>query len=315
MSNLSNLKNMKTRLSYYGGQEQQDRMIRDKRWTLDHAVNYSYQGARVKAINSDKVVKALINPNKLKMDYDDKIISIGFEHGFTTGTVFEWINTNSKWLIYLQDLTELAYFKGDVRRCNYSISWESDGVIHSAYAAVRGPVETRIDSIQKGGINFDIPNHSLNILLPLTDETAKYFQRYSEFYLSNTNEIDRKICWRVEGRDAISTPGILEITAVEYYSNKFEDDIENGVVGGLIVEPIKQISEIEGEQIIKPRKTYTYKYNGSEESTWTFNNSLPIEIEINGKELTLKWTATYRGEISLQYGSAQLSITVESLFG
>jgi hypothetical protein len=27
-------------------------------------------------------VRALINPNKLKQDYDDKIISIGFEHGF-----------------------------------------------------------------------------------------------------------------------------------------------------------------------------------------------------------------------------------------
>jgi hypothetical protein len=26
--------------------------------------------------------RALINANKLKQDYDDKILSIGFEHGF-----------------------------------------------------------------------------------------------------------------------------------------------------------------------------------------------------------------------------------------
>jgi hypothetical protein len=43
-------------------------------------------------------------------------------------------------------------------------------------------------------------------------------------------------CWRVEAMDWISTPGILEVTAVEYYSNEFEDDVENGVVDGLIEE-------------------------------------------------------------------------------
>ena len=48
-------------------------------------------------------------------------------------------------------------------------------------------------------------------------------------------EDNKKICWRVEATDWISTPGILEISAVEYYVNEFEDDVENGVVGGLIV--------------------------------------------------------------------------------
>jgi hypothetical protein len=43
----------------------------------------------------------LINPNKLKQDYDDKIVSVGFEHGFTTGDVFEWRGTGTHWLIYL----------------------------------------------------------------------------------------------------------------------------------------------------------------------------------------------------------------------
>jgi len=46
-------------------------------------------------------VRALINPNKLKQDYDDKIISIGFENNFQCGDIFEWCNTNSHWIIYL----------------------------------------------------------------------------------------------------------------------------------------------------------------------------------------------------------------------
>lgn len=32
------------------------------------------------------------------------------------------MNTGTKWIIYLQDLTELAYFKGEIRRCNYTVS-------------------------------------------------------------------------------------------------------------------------------------------------------------------------------------------------
>ena len=57
----------------------------------------------------------------------------------------------------------------------------------------------------------------------------KYFKRYGKFYLKdNINDPDNKICWRVEATDSISTKGILEITAVEYYANETEDDTEKG---------------------------------------------------------------------------------------
>jgi hypothetical protein len=95
-----------------GGFSQQDRMIRDKRRSLDKALLSSYQSAWVKKQHYDfealmdgvreaDPVRALINPNKLKQDYDDKIISIGFEHEFQPGDIFEWCNTGTYWLIYL----------------------------------------------------------------------------------------------------------------------------------------------------------------------------------------------------------------------
>ncbi|MBO7079815.1 MAG: hypothetical protein J6W64_08425 [Bacilli bacterium] len=74
------------------------------------------------------------------------------------------------------------------------------------YAAVRGPVETKIDYIQKAGISVERPNFSLNILLPANEFNLNYFNRYSKFYLI---EDMKKICWRVEAIDWISTPGIL----------------------------------------------------------------------------------------------------------
>jgi hypothetical protein len=58
-------------------------------------------------------------------------------------------------------------------------------------------------------------------------------------------------------------PGILEINAIEYYSNDIEDDMENGIVGGLIVEPADPEpvrSLIVGENFIKPKREYEYKY-------------------------------------------------------
>ena len=69
---------------------------------------------------------ALMNPNKVNPNYDEKTISISYDSGFGLGTIFEWENTKTKLIIYLQDLTELSYFHGDVRRCNYQISWKDE---------------------------------------------------------------------------------------------------------------------------------------------------------------------------------------------
>jgi hypothetical protein len=57
MSNIKpyGLKNMATRLDYRGGFPQQDRMIRDKRKSMDRATLYSYQGAQVKEVNGMKM--------------------------------------------------------------------------------------------------------------------------------------------------------------------------------------------------------------------------------------------------------------------
>ena len=316
---MNNLNLMHARLGIRGGEVQQDRMIKDKRESLDKALLYSYQGAKVRKVGAEsaELELALINPNQTKQNYDDKIISIGYEYGYEPGTVFEWVNTGTKWLIYLQDLTELAYFKGDIRKCNYEINWENEeGEIEIVYAAVRGPVETKIDTGVKSGVSLDTPNHSLYLMLPGTKAIVEHFKRYSKFYLKPVTEGADPICWRVEATDTISMPGILEITAVEYYSNTDTDDVEKGIVDGLIVEEIPQPSAaaIEGEIFIKPKLSYTYKYIGSEDGNWSYDKTLPIEAKINGNEITIKWTKTYTGQFVLSYGKEEKTVVVESLF-
>ena len=307
-----------TRFRQGGGNLQQERMIKDKRRSLNHAVWNSYQAAEILQVDAEdrKPVRALINPNKLKPDYDDKIISIGHEYNFAPGTIFEWLGTKTYWIVYLQDLTELAYFRGDIRKCSYEIAWEDEDGIHKTYAAVRGPVETKINFIQKHGISIDTPNHSLSILMPKNEETLKYFKRYQKFYLQGD-----EMCWRVEATDWISTPGILEVTAVEYYANETEDDIDNGIVGGKVVELVPNTSEQEqaiiGDTFIKVKKAYEYSFNGKVAASWSVDPKYPVKLEPDmndPRKVNITWQSSYSGQFELKYGSFSKTIVVESLF-
>lgn len=338
--------NMAKRLISAGGFAQQQRMIKDKRHSLDQATKYSYQAAWVRKCAATEVeekdvqnlippVRALINPNKLKPDYDDKVISIGFEHKFNCGDVFEWCNTGSYWLIYLQDLDELAYFRGDIRRCTYQIPFMLDDELNVTYAAIRGPVETRIDYIQKHSISVDKPNYSLNLYIPKNEKTLKFFKRYQKFYIWPEDGTVYDTCWRVEAVDNISMSGIIEINAVEYYMNEFTDDKEAGLADAFdmpnpelkrkVIEDNKannKILAIEGEIFIKPKKEYEYDLNIKNiRGEWGIEgNNVPVKIVdkgINDKGyamIKLKWDSTYSGQFDLVYGSAKRTIVVESLF-
>ena len=312
------IKEQAVRLRQAGGNRQQERMIKDKRRSLDYAVWNSYQAAEIVKVDAAdrKPVRALINPNKLKQDYDDKIVSVGFEADIECGDVFEWLGTNTYWIVYLQDLTELAYFRGDIRKCSYEINWEDENGVHSTYAAVRGPVETKINFIQKHGISIDSPNYSLSLLLPKNEDTLNYFKRYTKFYLQGNDT-----CWRVEATDWISTPGILEVIALEYYANENEDDISNGIVGGKI-EPIQDpnkgdIVDIIGDTFIKVKKNYVYSFIGADEAQWWVDKKYPVILTIdpnNSKSIVVKWDQSYSGQFDLCYGDHKKTIVVESLF-
>lgn len=336
LSSVQGVNTLARHLYAAGGFAQQDRMIKDKRRTLDRAVLYSYQGAKVRKYIPDyldvmegvrqdipKQNNALINPNKLKPDYDDKIISVGYEFNLKAGDVFEWIGTDTYWLIYLQDLTELAYFKGDIRKCSYKISWkDEDGNIKYTYAAVRGPVETKIEFIQKNGTSTDVPNYSLNMMIPKNKDTLAWCKRYNKFLLSDGLNT---VSWRIEAVDSYSMENIIQFNAIEYYINKDKDDIENELINGLEQEatmfklenPALVSRKIQGEGFIKPKKSYTYTHYKA--GQWILDDKLPIDYEIDGSSITLKWTSSYSGQFDLQFKDNQdmietKTIIVESLF-
>ena len=300
-------------LEHFGGLPQHDRMVNDKYRSFQRALYYSYQRAFITPLGQEESVRALINPNKVKQDYDDKIVSVDYKYNLEPGTVFKWEDTQTYWLIYLQELTELAYFRGDIRRCKHTVNWkDEDGKVHSTYIAVRGPVETKINSIQKSGDSVDVPNHSLNILMPKNEFTQSYFKRYAKFYLQE----DQSICWRVEGFDSISMPGIIEINAVEYYINENEDS--EGIAGNLVISPIEEdvdtISPIKGEILIKPKISYIYTCE--EAGAWSIvEKDVPVELTLlEDNSVKIKWMKTHSGMFTIKCGAVERVIVVESLF-
>jgi hypothetical protein len=64
--NIPGLSVMSKRLAAMGGTPQQDRMIKDKFLSLERALKYSYQAAKVEKVGTGQEVSALINPNRLK---------------------------------------------------------------------------------------------------------------------------------------------------------------------------------------------------------------------------------------------------------
>lgn len=328
---MSNFEMMRKRLEWQGGIAQEDRMIKDKWRTLLRTLKYSYQACDIALAQAQQevlvegtepeypIVRALINPDKNKQDYDDKILSVDYIHQFKPGDVFEWKNTGTHWIIYLQQLTEDAYFRGEIRRCRYKIKFkDEDGNIYYTYAAIRGPVETQIDSIQKNQERIDKPNLSLNILMPRNEVTIKAFDRYKEFILDGR-------CWKVKAVDPISMTidrqGVLEVNAQEDYINEVTDDEINEIKDGLIVEPDEPTpnSEINGETFIKPAipEIYSVDIDGG---TWCIReNNVPVDIEpIDNKSVQITWKKMTSGQFTLVWNSGsdtyEKVIVVESLF-
>lgn len=320
---MNNLELMRLRLEKQGGVKQEDRMIKDKYRTFLKTLKYSYQGCDVQLAQhwydcGDEVdeprFRALINPDKTKQDYDDKILSIGYDSGYGPGDVFHWTNTDTYWIIYLQQLTEDAYFRGEIRQCRWKIKFkDKSGEWLDTWAAIRGPVETQINSIQKNQDRVDTPNLSLDILLPCNEKTMAAFDRYQEFLLAGR-------CWRVEAPDIISMKNVIEIHAEEYYIDHDTDDVEQEMKNGLILEKVEPKSDIEGETFVRPQ--FEYRFTAPEPGgTWKVREKdLPVSlVAIDGQTIAATWQAMKSGQYTLMWQKQDgncftKTVVVESLF-
>lgn len=314
---MNNLEMMKKRLNYEGG-NQEERMIKDKYRTFQKALLYSYQAAKVRKDEEDSIRKCLINPDKNKQDYDDKILSIDYAFGYKPGDIFDWVGTNTKWLIFLRELTEDAYFRAEIRRCKYQIKWidQDSNTEVSTWCYVRGPVETKINFIQKSGISVDTPNWTLELYMPATqDNIEKFKDRYSRFIFDDK-------AWEVQVTDSISMEGVLQVIALENYVNETLDSLEEDIDGYFKVVPVVPETGTEegiiGETFIKPG--FAAEYSGIEAGgEWSvLEANRPVTLTRSDSGVSILWNSMTSGQFTLQYivngETYQKVIVVESLF-
>ena len=312
---MENLELMKMRAKALNNDRQIERMVRDKLRSLHRSLLYSYQSAWIQKVGSEEENRALINPDKIKFDYDEKIVSVDPKWGYKPGDVFEWKNTGTHWLILKQELTEVAYFRGNCRRCQALEVFDKEtGEVETYWMAIRGPVETKINTIQKAGIVADVPNLTINAYVTKTDKTVKLFDRYQRFSFAGRY-------WKVTAPDSISTPGILEFTAEEDYDCDHNE---------LIVEitnpnpPVEEFqNDIIGETFVYPLSSTIYSVKETiYDADWSvilpsenkdIDDVLEYEILDDGN-LKVTWTAMVSGSFEIHYGDLVRTVIVQSLF-
>lgn len=318
---VSSLDNMKMRINYNGGGNQQDRMNEDKLRSLKKALLYSYQAATA-ILEDGREFRCLINPDKTKTEYRDKIISIPFEdvclnkdrvgktiEGFETigmkvGDTFEWKEDKTYWLVYLRYEEERAYFRAEIRNCDAEI--EINGKKYRGY--LRGPDGDETVWRTKHNISWvDIDYHAI-LYITNNEETKDYFYRFKKLKINDKP-------WEVQIVDAISNQGLIMVALKEDFSNeladkmlekKQESDVQiEQTPDEPIFEPIKD--EEPTPQIIGPQEVYPYdkkKYTiqNACDGYWIVNNEKKAVIAHQSKKtVTIDFITGRSGDIELIY--------------
>ena len=281
---MSAMDSLRQRINYAGGQNQEHRMNSDKLRSLRKALLYSYQ-AQTAILSDNREFRCLINHDKLKEDYDDKIISIpyddiclnaektgektseGYQHiGMKVGDVFTWKETDTKWIVIQEILEENAYFRGTIRKAEDEIV--IDGNTYYGYLG-KWSKDTLWHT--KGLNSWSEMGYEVVLYITRNEETEDYFHRFKKVTIN-----DR--LWEVQMVNDITSETMLIIYLKETFKNEFaetessddetpsgdddqssdddlypsdDDDIETAaIIGKDVVYPFDKTSYTLGDEIL-----------------------------------------------------------------
>ena len=269
------------RLQYQGGNQEQ-RFINDKLRGLKKALLYSYQAATA-TLSDGKEFRCLINPDKNKPAYDNKILSIPYKDiclnaprvGKTSegeididikpGDVFTWKETNTHWLVYLEYIEEDAYFRSEIRRCDQEVKIEDN----SYWVYIRGPVETSIEWNQKAGIEWNTLNYSLVMYITADETTNNYFERFKTIKILDPR-YNKEKTWQVVGVDPYYGDGIIQVFLDEYFENSIADAVaaENSAEIGEENPVDETTAYIDGPTEVQQYSKAYYEIHNAEGGQW-----------------------------------------------
>lgn len=307
---LRNLDNLSTRLNYRGGRTAESRFQTDKLQTLKKALLYSYQ-AETMILQDGREFRCLINPDKLKNDYDNKILSVPFKDiclnseflgipsslaeeviNINVGDVFTWKETDTKWLVYLRYLNEDAYFRAEIRKCDSILTIDGNDY----YAYVRGPVETTIRWNQKSKITWNDINYSAIAYVGVNEDTSK-LKRFSKVKLNGQS-------YEVKAINRETTGGIMILQLGEDYTNSLE---ENNV------STEESNNKIKGDSVAYTYDVRNYYVEGESNGIWKLSNDKARILSSTDTTVSIEFTTSKKGQVDLIYdmGNVELILPIE----
>lgn len=302
------LETLNTRLNYHGANIK-ERMESDKLRSLRAALKRSYQ--RQTAILQDgREFFCLINPEKLKNDYDEKMISIPFEDiclnaprigkttqgrvpiGMKDGDTFEWKEDGSHWICYLRRKQETAYYKAIIRQCDYEVEMESG---NRYWIYFKGPSQQDIEWQSKDNIVWNNLNYTAMFTITRNEETLEFFHRFAKVKIDGKN-------WEVAAVDSMSTEGIIDVYLNEDFTNSIQDAVDEMKKNEPIPEPIPEdFPAIVGDLEIYPYDVKSYSIKNAMDGIWVVNTNKIRILQQTDLTITLEVVTGKSGIFQLIY--------------
>lgn len=300
------LNNLKKRIEYRGGARQVDRMIEDKERSLSKALLYSYQSATA-VLEDGREFRCLINPNKISMEADDKMLSIPFEDiclnkapsenqgkekiGIKCGSVIEWKETNTHWIVYSQYLQEIAYFRGLMRQCDTQVEiTDANGNKINYWVYLKGPDEKGIDWQKTKHFIFNDLNYTVEIYISNTTETNEFFHRFKKLKIKGKP-------FEVQAVDDLSSDGILTVYLKEDYTNDWAQEKEEEIISTLST----NTNQITGPIDVYPYDIIEYQGPNIKGGKWLLSNNRARILSQSESSVKIEITTGKSGSVSLIY--------------
>ena len=267
-------------------------------------------------VTAEPLFRCLINHDKLKVDYEDKIISIPFfqapidsdtpiETNFHNGTVFKWVHGNKQewtpdtyWIVYMQYSEETAYFRAEIRKADQEIEIitvdEEGNETSTTYRGwMTGPNETSAIWNVKKGVVWNDMKYTKLLYITKDQDTLAFFQRFDRVIINGKP-------WEVQAynqnystsKTGEVNSGIIRVALKETYLNT-DEFIKQKMKEETTETPIEDENTspyIEGPTSAKPYSilTFTAK-NFIENGDWTISNSSLAKIrQIKNNTVTVE---------------------------
>lgn len=302
---------------------------------------YYYQLRAMLSSYEGPAFRCLINHDKLKVDYEDKIISIPYESNtvqiypyikdnhdwietnFHNGTVFKWVHGNreewvpdSYWIVYMQYSEETAYFRGEIRRADEEVQIiviNDDGseTTKTYRGWMTGPNEETLMWNVKKGIVWNDMNYTKKLYITKDEDTLEYFQRFDRVIINGQP-------WEVQayndnyGTSSTNTnTGILRVALKETYTSTDQQikrlndklaDTSATIIGSDYLSPYDEV-----EYIAQNASAAEWIVDIADDGiiSWTIDNNV-----LSIKVLTTK---AYRKGFNIKYGDLVKHIVIKSL--